>query len=313
MGFVTRGSDEDDDAQDAAQSGDPAEPKRRAKPLDPPAPSAAPLPPPSLDKADEADELGDVAADDGDDGDDEILDAEIEEVVVDGELEYELDEWAVESREMLAQLLTGADIAYVWQGGTLVVAAADERKVDELLDHVETTTLPTLDPDADKVSYEIEDLDDFQQDHLFDLLDGQEIPYELDAEGELVVLASDEDAVDVIMEAIDFPNALAPGEDGPDELDAAGLPVASDVISDLFVAVDRLQHKATDAKGVLGVVEATDHLPKLRVPYGFDTALWNRIKEDGASLRDLLEDDESDDEDIEDAAKRLRRMLQDVV
>ena len=332
VGYVTRGPEEDD-SQDGSQSGEPAEPKRRAKPLPAPgpmvdpvlAPSADPLPPPSLSKPDEAEpgEPEAELADDeqvheitrgeltGDEDDDEIVDAVIEEVA-EGELEYELDEWAVESRDMLAQLLTGAGIAHVWQGGTLVVRAADEAVVDEHVDHVETTTLPTLDPAAEKISYEIDDLDDFQQDHLFDLMEGQEIPFEIDAAGELVILAVDEESVDVIMEAIDFPSALAVDGEG-DELDAAGLPVATDVISDLFVAVDRLQHKATDSKGVLGLVEASEHLPKLRVPYGFDTVLWSRIKTDAAALREMLEDDESFDEDIEAAARSLRVVLQDVV
>jgi hypothetical protein len=349
VGYVTRGPEEDD-SQDAAERGDPAEPRRKARPLPTPAdrsplapppvgpmvdpvltPSADPLPPPSLTKPEpepepetepetapgpaDGERVHEITrgelTDESDGDDDEIVDAVIEEVA-EGELEYELDEWAVESRDMLAQLLTGAGIAHVWQGGTLVVRAADEAAVDEHVDHVETTTLPTLDPAAEKISYEIDDLDDFQQDHLFDLLEGQEIPFEIDVAGELVILAVDEESVDVIMEAIDFPSALEVDGEG-DELDAAGLPVATDVISDLFVAVDRLQHKATDSKGVLGLVEASEHLPRLRVPYGFDTVLWSRIKTDAAALREMLEDDESFDEDIEAAARGLRVVLQDVV
>ncbi len=353
MGYVTRGPEEDDsqDGAESGEPAEPKRRSKPVPMVDPViAPSADPLPPPSADplppptgptdnptddptddpSADAPPSLakaepelaenervreiarGELTGEDGEDDDDEIVDAVIEEVDADGELEYELDEWAIESRDMLAQLLTGAGIAHVWQGGTLVVRAADEAAVDEHVDHVETTTLPTLDPAAEKISYEIDDLDDFQQDHLFDLLEGQEIPFEIDAAGELVILAVDEESVDVIMEAIDFPSALAADGDA-EELDAAGLPVATDVISDLFVAVDRLQHKATDSKGVLGVVETSEHLPKLRVPYGFDTVLWSRIKTDAAALREMLEDDESFDEDIEEAAKRLRVVLQDVV
>lgn len=229
----------------------------------------------------------------------------------DGELEYELDAWAVESREMLDQLLNGAGIARVWQGGTLVVRAEDEAATDELVDQVETTTLPTLDPEAEKVAYEIADFDAAKADHLFDLLEGQDIAYEIDVAGDLVVLASSEDAVDVIMEAIDYPHAI--GVDSDEQLDAAGLPLASDVLSDLFVAADRLKNKATDHKGVLGLVDAAEVLPSLKVPYGFDGALWRTIGERTGALCDLLEDEDSTDSDIEEAAAGLRRLLADFV
>lgn len=320
VGYVTRGPQDDEDDQDAGQSGEPVEPKRKATPYDV-APAAKLTPPPTasgpaaVPESDETDASGPAEGIDDDDAvddDDEILEAEIEDVA-EGEIEYELDGWATESRSMLTQLLTGGDIAHVWQGGTLVVRSSDEDVVDQYVDHVETTTLPTLDPEAEKIAYEIDDLDDFQQDHLFDLLDGQEIAYEIDAAGELVVLASDEEAVDTVMEAVDFPNALGAGGEDDDELDREGLPVANDVLSDLFVAVDRLQHRATDPKGVLGVVESAEHLPKLRLPYGFDPALWKRIVDDATGLNDLLEDDESQDEDIEEAAARLRRILHEVV
>src|ERR687893_254470 len=66
----------------------------------------------------------------------------------DGEqLAYEFEEWDNQSRVLLDQLLGGESIMHVWEGATLVVRAVDEPRVDELVEQVEITNQPTLDPD----------------------------------------------------------------------------------------------------------------------------------------------------------------------
>ena len=107
------------------------------------------------------------------------------------QLAYELHEWAGEARRILDQLLTDDGIAHAWQGATLVVRAADEAPVDELLVVAESTGGPALDPDAEKLAYELTDWADDEQTAFSDLLARLGIAHEFDEVGDLVVLASD--------------------------------------------------------------------------------------------------------------------------
>ena len=67
---------------------------------------------------------------------------------------YEMGEWSGEARVMLEQLLTGANVTRVWEGTDLVVRAADESTVDDLVEEVRSADQPMLDPEAEKaVSY----------------------------------------------------------------------------------------------------------------------------------------------------------------
>ena len=80
-------------------------------------------------------------------------------------------------------------------------------------------------------------------------------------------------------------------------------------MSDLFVAADRLTHKATDHEGILSIVEATDLAERMRLPYGFAKRDWKVIVGHAGSLRDLIEDDDAADEDIKTSAGVLRSAL----
>src|SRR4051794_7658676 len=62
------------------------------------------------------------------------------------QIAYELSEWSPESRTLLDQLLVGDSVPHVWESGTLVVDQANEAKTDLLVDQVEVSQQPTLDP-----------------------------------------------------------------------------------------------------------------------------------------------------------------------
>src|SRR5690606_32784497 len=79
------------------------------------------------------------------------------------QLAYEFHDWSFESRRMLDQLLTGRGILHAWQGASMIVRAADEDAVDELVDQVEIATLPTLDAELEHTVYEMEGWTDEQQ------------------------------------------------------------------------------------------------------------------------------------------------------
>lgn len=225
-----------------------------------------------------------------------------------GQVAYELHEWAVESRTMLDQLLAGEGIPHAWEGTDLVVPAFLEERVDELVDQVDVATLPTLDPDADRLVYELYEWDDDVIRRLTDSLTEAEIAHEYDEEGSLVVLADDEARVEAVLEAIEFPDALAVDEgEGPSGLEA------QDALSGLFVAADRLHHHARDHEGVLGLVAATSAVERLPIPFGFTPQVWEDITARATALRDAVERDSLDDEAIEEEAARLRAVLRDLV
>lgn len=253
-----------------------------------------------------------------------------------GEVAYDLAEWAVESRVMLEQLVEGEGVPHAWEGTTLVIPGAFEQRVDALVEQVEVTTLPTLDPDAPKVAYNLDDWTDEQHGALQAAFAQADIAFEYDADGDLVVLEDDQDRVEALIDEIESygADAVEPSfgdddawadDDGPGEsIDAA------EVLSDLFVAADKLMHNATDHDGVLSMVAAAASAEQMRVPYGFSPAVWRDIVGQAVHLKGLLEGDpdalavaigegeaESDgdaDDDVDDAVIESRaRTLRDTL
>jgi hypothetical protein len=53
------------------------------------------------------------------------------------EMEYDLSDWNPQARALLTTRLIEADVPFRWEGGLVVVAAHDERLMDEVLDRVE--------------------------------------------------------------------------------------------------------------------------------------------------------------------------------
>jgi hypothetical protein len=230
-----------------------------------------------------------------------------------GYLVYELNEWSRESRSMVQQLLEGDEVPFVWEGTNLVVPAPFEARADEAIEQVEATALPPLDPEADKLLYELGEWSDDEVSQLVEVLAAGDVPYDFDVDGNLVVLADDEQQVEQLLDAVEFPDALA-ADDGDDEDEGGDAgPAAHDVMSDLFVAADRLRHNAHDHEGVLGLVDAATAIETVRLPYGFEPTVWKRVVEGAASLRMALEADDTDDDAIEAEADEYRTLLREFV
>ena len=227
-----------------------------------------------------------------------------------GYLVYELNEWARESRLMVQQLLEANEVPFVWESTNLVVPAPFEAQADAAIAQVEATALPALDPDADKLLYELDEWTDEEVAQLVDALAGGDIPYDFDVDGNLIVLADDEDAVEALLDSVEFPDALDADDDDGDG-DAG--PTGQDLMSELFVAADRLRHHARDHEGVLGFIVAAAAIQEVRLPYGFEPAVWKRIVEGADALRAAIEDDDVGDEDIEAQADEYRSLLREFV
>jgi hypothetical protein len=284
-----------------------------------------------LDEIDDGD--GDAGASDADDVDDGAGDGG--EAVEREQVAYELNEWSGQARVLLDQLLAGANVTRVWEGTDLVVRAADEELVDELVEQVRATDEPVLDPEAEKIVYEVNDWTSDQLSTLTDALVERAINYEFDIEGDLVVLATDEDGVEALLDVIEFgpaddaaSDAVADdvddddsedGEDNEDNEESTdgvdlddGLETAQ-ILSDLFVACDRLQKHASDHQGVLGAVAAANRLEGRALPFGYEPGVWNEIQADAVSLRADIEGDGLTDIELQLRAKAVRELLRDYV
>src|SRR5258708_6926610 len=169
------------------------------------------------------------------------------------QLAYELHDWSFESRRMLDQLLTGAGLAHSWQGATMIVRAVDEDAVDDLVEEVEHATLPTLDPDAEHTVYEMNEWTSEQQSRLTNMLGMAGLAHEFDGNGDLVVNAEDEAAVDAVLDRLE--DAIALGE--PETEDVIHFDddlQVNDLFSNAFDAADRIKGNTLEHGAILEVL-----------------------------------------------------------
>lgn len=269
------------------------------------------------------------------DCDTELVDALSDEVVESvglgdtapsDQMTYELDEWTGDARVVLDGMLNKEGIPHVWEIATLVVRTTDEERVDDLVEEVESSEIPTLDPDAEQVVYEISGWTEDQLADLEAILLAETIPHGFDENGDLVVLEADEERVEPILDRIDMEDVLtaeaveADGEvssDAPvasatdDEQD--GL-VAQDVMSALFITADRLMKDPDDRDDIGRFSAAAAQADSLSLPYGFSPAVWDDIKAKAGALRDLLAAGfEAEADDVTEAATVVRQTLRQYV
>jgi hypothetical protein len=227
----------------------------------------------------------------------------------DEQLAYEFHDWSFESRRMLDQLLTSRGIAHAWQGASMIVRAADEDAVDQLVDEVEVAALPTLDPDLEHTVYEMEGWTAEKQTMLSNRLGTAGIAHEFDVDGNLVVHADDETRVDEVLDEIETRwSENGHGDDDDELVDFDGLDV-NELLSTLFQAADRLRRNARDSQGVLRFLDNAPTLERMRMPFGFEKPAWVSVRESTRALHELLDADDSDDEDVREQAQQLRDLL----
>lgn len=231
------------------------------------------------------------------------------------QLAYELAEWSAESRVLLERLLTGHGVVHAWEATTLVVRTDDEARADALIDQVEASDAPALDPDLAQVVFEMEGLGEEQRAQVADSLTSLGIAHGWDDVDDLVVYERDDERVEQILDGIEYPDALSLDVEGDDAggLDEAGGLEAQDALGGLFIAADRLMHDARDHQGVLSVVDAATAVETLALPYGFAAAAWRSVVEQAVVLRTAIEDDTTDDDTIREQARSLRLALRQYV
>lgn len=195
----------------------------------------------------------------------------------DEQVAYELDGWGNQLKVTLEGMLDQAGVRRAWEAGALVVSAADEEVVDDLIATVEGDDLPALDDDVTRVALEIEGLDADGGAELDARLIAESVAHSWDDEGALIVAEADEDQVLAMVEEV-----LAGPTDQADGL------VAQQALSSLYVAVDKLVKDPADPKLARSYVEAAAALDGLGVPYGFAAPEWQALVADTADLADRV-------------------------
>jgi hypothetical protein len=126
-----------------------------------------------------------------------------------------------------------------------------------------------------------------------------------------VVHADDEGRVDEVLDEIEArwtANGQDADEDDEELVDFDGLDV-NELLSTLFQAADRLRRNARDSQGVLRFLDNAPTLERMRMPFGFEKPAWDSVRDSTRALHDLLDADDSDDDDVRDQAQELRDLL----
>jgi hypothetical protein len=227
----------------------------------------------------------------------------------DEQLVYELGEWTPARRTLLESLLGADGIGHAWEAADLVVHVDDESRVDALVEAIEqggvagAATAEQAGLDGDQLVYELDGWSVDDRHKLGESLIEAGVPFVWDASDALVVSAEDEDAVEKILDAIEYPDALEAVTDDEGAADDA----AQDALSELFLAADRLMHDPSDEDGTDGLLKAAELATEVGVPYGLAPATWKAVVDHANDLRERLT--AADDEGVVESATALRSLL----
>ena len=264
-------------------------------------------------------------------------------------LAYEFHEWSLESRVMLQQLLTVDQVVHSWQGTTLMVHESLEATVDSLVDEVEETERAKeaiarpIGPDEPLTAFELSEWPEALREELMERLVQARVPHILDTEGDtggdtahddsdadaadadaaeadvagvdagdsdaeregvcdLLVREADEERVEVVIDDL-----LAREEEADfEEMD--GLEVNS-LLSDLFMACDRLRRDPSDFDGVRGVMTHSERIARVRTPFGFSAPNWRNLRNSAGELLAMLEGEDTDEDDVRELAHHMSDTL----
>lgn len=214
-------------------------------------------------------------------------------------LVHELDDWSEGERREATDRLAAAGIAHWWVDAALHVGERDGAAVESLLDRVEGVDEP-LDGARDQVAYDMSEWDDDRLSTLAAALRVAGVRYGWD-DDELFVYADDEWTVDDLIDEVAHPHEL-PAEDDDG---AAG----AELLGELFVAADRLQHDPGHQEGVGALLDIEGELTTAGAPYGLAPREWDRLRGLAGDLAEHLRARSVDEDAAMEAAGELRSAL----
>jgi hypothetical protein len=241
------------------------------------------------------------------DGDVERDDEPVDEGLSGESITYDLDDWSDLERQAITERLREAGVPHGWDGTQLLIAAVDEGVVENILDIVEGESddeaAEPLDPDRDQMAYSVEELEDEELDALADALRAAGIAH-VWGDDELYVYADDEKAVDELFDAVQHPDEL---EAEDDEIPKGT--ATAELLGDVFVAADRLQHDAEDTEGTSSLLDIALTIDELEAPYGMGARDWESVCAAVGRLADVLAEDEVDEDKVTETAREVRAVL----
>ncbi len=161
--------------------------------------------------------------------------------------------------------------------------------------------------EADEAVYDLADWGQQDRNQLELLLTGAGIIHRWEVGTDLVVLEVDADRVDALLDEVEGAAAVPPLPSSDDDEDVDDEATYT-VMSNLFVAADKLQKDPADAAAAGDFFIAADAAAVTPPPFGIDRPEWQQVQEVAASLAAALESDVDDDVVARDAST-LRAML----
>lgn len=221
-------------------------------------------------------------------------------------LAYDLNDWAVETRSMLAQLLRADEVMHSWQGATVLVHVSMEATVDALVDEVKEAERAELDPEREHLAFEMDGWSADLQSQLVQRLGAAGVPHGFDDDGDLVVHEEDEANVESVIEDL----LARLGDEDREELDGLQL---NDLLSAMFGAADRLRRDPFDSGARAAARDQGQRIAGIATPYGFAAAQWAALRDGSLALVALIDGEDVDTDEFVTEAGRLRDALQRVI
>ena len=81
------------------------------------------------------------------------------------------------------------------------------------------------------------------------------------------------------------------------------------LLSDLFVACDRLRRDPRDVDGARGVMAYARRVAAVRTPFGFSAANWRSLRNAAGDLLALVEGEDSNEDDLREQAHQMSDAL----
>ncbi len=100
-----------------------------------------------------------------------------------------------------------------------------------------------------------------------------------------------------------------PTSSTPEEDDVPKGTASADLLGDVFVAADRLQHDGEDGEGTATLLNIAVTIDDLEAPYGMGARDWESICAVVGRLADVLAADKLDEEKVTETAREVRAVM----
>ncbi len=220
---------------------------------------------------------------------------------------YDLSEWSINQRADVAAALADATIAHSWDGDELVVPPEAEKRVDSILDEIETSTssngsVRSLTADEQLTEYELDEWSTSERDELSEMLTEFNVLYRWEGDV-LLVPTTSEDEVDECLDSLEKGGVVVVDDDSAPQ-------ASTETLRTLFNVAQRLQRNPLDADGLTMLTILLEDIESHRAPRGVPASVWRQATDIADQIAAALADGNQPDEITAiDLAGRLHAVL----